>query len=74
MDITTFARQLNDDFLCNQDELIAQFPERLETENGYEPMLDWGEYILDRINQTFPGLDTDATNEMLEEVRGELLV
>ena len=74
MDLTTFANQLQTEAGENYDVLMEQFPEKLETENGYEPTLAWGEYILDRINQSFPGLDDDATNELLEDVRSEICV
>lgn len=74
MDLTTFANQLQTEAGENYDALMEQFPEKLETENGIEPTLDWCEFILDRIGQAFPGLDDDATNEMLEDVRSEICV
>ena len=74
MNLTNFANQLQDEFGKNSDALMAEFPERLETENGYEPMLDWAGFISTRIEQTFPALDEDAQEEMLEDVRNLIVV
>ena len=74
MDLTTFARQLETEAGENYDALMEQFPDRLETENGYEPTLGWDEFILDRISKSFSGLDDDAREEMLEDVRSHICV
>ena len=34
--------------------LLKEFPERLETANGFEPCLNWSEYILARIETAYP--------------------
>ena len=71
---TAFTNQIQSEFDANSDALIQEFPERLETQNGYEPSLDWGEFILARIETAYPELDEDETEELLEEVREELCV
>ena len=70
----SFINQLQSEFDANSDALIQEFPERHETENGYEPCLDWGEFILSRIETAYPELDEDETEELLEEVREEICV
>lgn len=70
----SFTDRLQSEFDANSDALIQEFPERLETENGYEPCLNWGEFILARIETAYPELDEDERDDLYEDVREELCV
>ena len=74
MNLTTFATQLETEAGENYDELVRQFPSELDTAHGVEPCLDWGEFIISRIDKAFPSLSDDAKEELLEDMRSEICV
>ena len=72
--IKQFAQQIENEFNENPDALIQEFPDRLETEDGFVPQINWAEFILSRIDSAYPELDEDECDELLEEIREELCV
>ena len=75
IDIDTLAAEIQSDSEQRYEQLINLFPERLETDSGYETTIDWGEYISDYISSHCSDmLDMDEHNDLLEEVREVLCV
>lgn len=74
MTTAEFATQLETEYSEKGATLIAEYPEKLETDNGIETTLDWATFIYDRVEATYPSLDEDEVDEMVEEVRELMLV